>query len=135
MRALLLVGVAVFLAGCSGERTPVRRKGEASPEELQVLHAGNERLAAKVTQYITQTKKTPSTLDEVKAWAGASWDASDDAAMVDPWGNKLLVHIPLSSTGHAVTLRSKGPDGKNSDDDLTYDSRDQQTRTEEQRGK
>jgi hypothetical protein len=37
--------------------------------------------------------------------------------------------VQLSSAGTATTLRSKGPDGKTSSDDLTYDSRDKATRT------
>jgi hypothetical protein len=135
MRALLLVGLAVLFAGCSKseERLGRRREAEATPEQVAALHAGNERLAARVNQYIQETKKTPANLDEVKTWAGARWDVDDDRALSDPWGNRVLLNVQLSSTGHALTLRSWGPDGKTSDDDLKYDSRDKATKTEEQR--
>ena len=138
MRTFLLVSVAVLLLGCSKSEDKVapsrRGEAEATPEQLQVLHAGNERLAAKVNQYIQETKKTPAnSIDDVKTWAGAKWETDDDRALTDPWGNKILLHVQLSSAGHAVTLRSKGPDGKTSPDDLTYDSRDKATLTEAQR--
>jgi hypothetical protein len=135
MRALLLVGATLFLLGCRDSQAPSRRNAaaEASPEQVQALHAGNLRLAALASQFMTETKRMPANVDEVRTWAGARWTAEDEAAVKDPWGNKIFLNIQLSSSGQAITLRSMGADGKTSDDDLKYDSRDKATLTEAQR--
>jgi hypothetical protein len=128
------LGLAVFLTGCRDKVMPGSGAPDASPEQLAALHAGNQRLAAKIQQHVAETKKVPETLDALKAWATAakSWEPDDERSLLDPWGNPLVIGvIPIGIT---YTLRSAGPDKKEkTTDDLYYDSRDKGTKTFKER--
>jgi hypothetical protein len=130
MRSILWLALVLLLAGCRDKVMPGSNEAEASADQLAALHAGNQRLAAKLDAHAAETKKLPETLPALKAWAeGKGWDAADDAALLDPWGNAVTYSV-IVTIGLTYTIRSAGPDKKDKTaDDLTYDSRDKRTLT------
>jgi hypothetical protein len=130
MRSILCLALVVLFAGCRDKVMPSSKSAEASAEELAALQAGNLRLAAKLDAYSAETKKLPDSLAALKAWgAGKGWDAADDAAMSDPWGNPVTYSV-IVTIGLTYTIRSAGPDKKDkTPDDLIYDNRDRSTMT------
>jgi hypothetical protein len=136
VRAFLALGVTVLLTACGkGLVLPGSGAPDATPQELASLHAGNQRLAAKLVQHEAATKKLPENLEQLKAWATAekTWEPDDERSLTDPWGNALVLGvIPIGRT--TFTLRSSGPDKKEkTSDDLYYDSRDKGTKTFKER--
>jgi hypothetical protein len=131
MRSILCLALVFVLAGCREKVMPGSNAAEASAEQLAALQAGNSRLAAKLTAYSAETKKLPETLAALKAWATSAnaWDAEDEKALADPWGNPVVYSVVVT-IGLTYTIRSAGPDKKDKTaDDLTYDSRDRKTMT------
>jgi hypothetical protein len=131
VRTSWLLVLSALLFGCSRE-SPMPTLSESGPSQQQVdaLHAANTRLAAKITQMFTETKKLPETMDALRAWAtGAnSWTAEDEKLLGDPWGRPVFLGI--NAVFNTFTIRSSGPDRTDkTPDDLIYDSRDKSTKT------
>jgi hypothetical protein len=124
--ACSILGAAILLAGCAEDAPRSEAPDRESVDELgaHIAHLDMISLHGALVQFYIQHSRYPGRLEELtEAWPEAALGAwCLEELPVDPWGERYLYRVEEGPPGE-VSIRSKGPDGREGTQDDVEDRR------------